>query len=664
MYFVLMVGHAKGIMQQPKQPVPGSPVRKLSSDSSPLVSSAHVGVHPVVVDRTPFGSKRQILESLMDSIISLQNSKKNLQMSLKKLRKDLSKSLTNARAEVDILRRLMAKDAAAEIKSRQRLVSLMEHIKQVEASLESLKVEMDAVIQEKHESDVQKDGLLKELNSISETLKRAEKVTAKQTAASSKVLSGITGEASYLIDKIEDAKARLASLDEQIKLAKDDRLVKTSKAFEKVIKKRKEAKRAAEDVKKKKERELSKRSRDVEAVRLACEGARDRNGEIRKTVEVEVKVKEQLCEELKKVEEGFLDATAAHEESVSNTVGGGGSSFFGGLDMRRWFAPSVNAEDTVKAEAELKSSMLLGSGSDDLFGFKNGELGGNGGFWQDDFGMDGSNGFNNTAPSNTGLGGLSTAFSTNNHSFFGGLESAPPGPVNSVRTSGPNAGIKDRPRVPSLTIPPVFPSGGMIPLSNEEQSPLSNVNLTPNGDKILNILGLDMDLGALPSSPTSLGPMTEFNSTPASAPSPTAVGSAASAAAYQSRHSFAFASNSVGDNLFSKTSQSTLSRVVGSGSVTNNSNSSFNYHSHQNYQSQMTPTSSGSNSGSFSDPESPLAMEHAVGLQELLGGGALNQALREHHQGTGSGQFQQDLDEATALMLLRRRASQSSGGRF
>ncbi|KAJ3411184.1 hypothetical protein HDV05_002612 [Chytridiales sp. JEL 0842] len=586
----------------------GSPLRKNSgqtdfegpsaSNTPPTTTTTPLSSSPLSSTSPNPPTKRQTLNTLLQSILTLQTSKKTLQLSLKKLKKDLSKSLAHSRTDLESLQRLMAKDAASELKSRQRLVSLMEQLRQTESGVENLKREMEGVVREKEKWEVEKEEAGKRLSALKDSLKKVEKGVSRKLALEGKVLGGLKEGLGGFEAQVEGLRNRLAGLEGELRVRREERMKVLVRSLEKGLKSKKEAQRAAEDVKRKGERELERRKGEVERLRGRVEDFEGRVEELRERVGGEVRMKEELCEELKKLEEG-----------------GGG---LGGL-----FEMGSNAG--VRNANNASWGVVYGAGEEGGIG-DDGQRGvivatddyfpanGGGTSWNrgEDYGDNGTH----------ILGGLSTARSKDRPMPPNlTIPAPPPSTVAAMSTSSFVQPLAGAPNLLTTRLPLSSPSSSSSSPSSsaegsDDPSPRNTVHLTPNGDKILNILGLDMlDLETDPhpsshyshSIPLPHHQQQQHHHNTYSqglyTTSPTSLNH--SNERYQSRHAFAFpsdSSSSVDPTSPSHSSHLAFPAFAGEYSAAGG----LRQKSSLPYMTSSTASGGGSsNGGSFSEPESP-----------------------------------------------------------
>ncbi|KAJ3196341.1 hypothetical protein HK101_009257 [Irineochytrium annulatum] len=303
--------------------------------------------------------KRAKLLSLQSQLEGSLEERKLSHAMLKKLRRDFARTLAHLRSEIDTLKRLMAKDASIEAKSRQRVHSLMELIKQGDSTLVVLGSELADLEGRRATFEGELQGVRHEWGGLKEGLKKLEKALGKTVGSVGKLVAGLEGEIKGMMKDVETWKAELDRCKEELRRTQAEAFaisvaciggngsgnaaavgsVKASGGsggggaaanVEKNKKRREEAE------------EVETLEKDVAVVRAACEGARDRNWEVRRTVEDEVRFKHKLQEELRRVEECCLrrEAVAAAAASAGDSQVSGGwlgvGRGFGGIPHAAW----------------------------------------------------------------------------------------------------------------------------------------------------------------------------------------------------------------------------------------------------------------------------------------------------------------------------------------
>ncbi|KAI8854256.1 hypothetical protein BC829DRAFT_221433 [Chytridium lagenaria] len=272
-------------------------------------------------------------EEILDTLTHEQQNKKNMQANLKKMRKDFSKTLSSLRSEMDVVRKSMVKDAALEVKSKQRMQFLYEQLKQTEVAIGKLKDEAAFLIESEKRLSNQNDLLAKDLVVLKEGLKKVERSASKSAATNAKVI------ASAEADLKEAEEAHLNARDEIDRMKAEMKSIKGEMQAMQPVKPLKKLKNkySSEHLMKKMEVELGIIEQDVVMARAACEGAVDRNSNMRRTVADETRFRQRLQDELRRVENDRVRDYSRVDDVLSNPVSrhtsqemSGWASFVGG----------------------------------------------------------------------------------------------------------------------------------------------------------------------------------------------------------------------------------------------------------------------------------------------------------------------------------------------
>ncbi|KAJ3113156.1 hypothetical protein HDU96_003717 [Phlyctochytrium bullatum] len=280
---------------------------------------------------SPIEALQRHRDELAESLEQETETKKVLQNNLKRIRKENSKALASLRAEIDAMKRSIAKDSVLEIKSKQRVQALHEQLRQVEASIELLKEENAEADEISARLTAESEAAAREVATLKEALKKAEKAASKETAAQAKAVALAEADLKEADEAHQAAKRALEKCREEVQRTKAE-CQSLQQQHRKAPRKQQRAAKAAEDHRKKLEAEVSALEKEVTISRNAYENAVERNMRVKQSVQDEVILKEQLQETYRRLE---LEALRRQEmfratAEIPSPTRGVGFDFAGG----------------------------------------------------------------------------------------------------------------------------------------------------------------------------------------------------------------------------------------------------------------------------------------------------------------------------------------------
>ncbi|KAJ1565407.1 hypothetical protein HK405_012429 [Cladochytrium tenue] len=257
---------------------------------------------PVAVSQTEqqiMASRRVYLDSLQSELVAQKEALRNKQVELRRLRKNLSKSLSNLRAEVESAFRVNDRDASNEMRSRRRLQNLLDLVQsaaKIEADLEKTLKDIEGRHIELEAQLTRREAELVKMNSRL----KSESLKAEATRALEKLLAGATA-------KIESFRRELADLEKEEAEA-CDRTVPTLKSK---IEQLQHQKHALETKKRDRALEMATAKKDLDELLAACAAAQSSNDSVRRSIEEELRLQDAALAELQRMMDDIAAAAAA-----------------------------------------------------------------------------------------------------------------------------------------------------------------------------------------------------------------------------------------------------------------------------------------------------------------------------------------------------------------
>ncbi|KAJ1549170.1 hypothetical protein HK405_008617 [Cladochytrium tenue] len=258
--------------------------------------------HPVAVSQTEqqiIASRKAYLGSLQSELVAQKEALRNKQVELRRLRKNLSKSLSNLRAEVESASRVNDRDASNEVRSRRRLQSLLDLVQsatKAEADLERSLKDIDGRRTELEAQLTRREAELGKMNSRLkiENLKAEASRTLEKSLVSTRA-------------KIESFRRELEDLDKEEEEARN----RTVPALKSTIGQLQDQKHALET--KHRDRALEKASakKELDELLAACAVAQSSNDSVRRSIEEELRLQDAALAELQRMTDDIAAAAAA-----------------------------------------------------------------------------------------------------------------------------------------------------------------------------------------------------------------------------------------------------------------------------------------------------------------------------------------------------------------
>ncbi|KAI8813502.1 hypothetical protein BJ742DRAFT_432395 [Cladochytrium replicatum] len=241
-------------------------------------------------------------DQIQNELSAERESRKDGQATLKKLRRDLAKSIASLRGECEAVKKLAVKDRQQEIKNKQRMQLLSDQIAHSEEACIQLSAELSQTTAERVELESKVQGLEDEMRKLRDALVKQQKQQTKTAALQQKSENELEKELKSLHVLIEQKKSQLAGAVEAVTAAENGGALSM---VEEEIRRGKarlmDIERQLREVLTHQELLLAQRSQDMESLQAAVHEARTQNAELSHSVREEKRFKEELMSQLERM---------------------------------------------------------------------------------------------------------------------------------------------------------------------------------------------------------------------------------------------------------------------------------------------------------------------------------------------------------------------------
>ncbi|KAJ1569989.1 hypothetical protein HK096_006944 [Nowakowskiella sp. JEL0078] len=256
---------------------------------------------PLVSD---LNSSNKIRMSQLEAFISNSNEQKRLQQQqLKKQRKDVSRQLKTLQSEYQVIQKIISKETSNDTKTKQRILFLANSIEQNERAVEDLAESLIDIQTRKKQYIESGNALEVEVNALKDQARKLEKNLAKLRITNEKETDDLKRILDTLQARVTAEKTRLENTRRDITESQNitmpgilKRIEVTKIRFAKVV-------QDVMDAEKRRAAWIEAARSEVDAFEAALENTRNRNREVRETIEEEKRNQKQLLLEIEKAKE-------------------------------------------------------------------------------------------------------------------------------------------------------------------------------------------------------------------------------------------------------------------------------------------------------------------------------------------------------------------------